>query len=107
MLDTIPKETFPMALSAPRIRNRATAHLPRQLAALGLALMLALAITYVAVLGNPFARSQTTPTYQTAQVSQGTVQVTVSATGPITTAASVPLTFKSSGKLAEVDVSVG
>ena len=35
------------------------------------------------------------------------VQVTVSATGPVTTPASIPLSFKSAGKLSELDVSVG
>jgi HlyD family secretion protein len=40
-------------------------------------------------------------------VTTGTLQVTVAATGPVTNASSVPLTFKSTGKLAEVDVTVG
>src|SRR5579859_7523251 len=96
-----------MALSAPRTRSLAPGHLPQRLAALGLALALAAGTTYVAVVGNPFARTQTAPTYQTTPATLGAVQVTVSATGPITTASSVPLTFKSSGKLSEIDVSVG
>ena len=45
--------------------------------------------------------------HETAPVARSTLQVTVSATGPITNPQSVPLTFKSAGKLARVDVSVG
>ena len=96
-----------MAHSAPHPRTWAPGRFPVRLATLALALMLALAIIYVAVVGAPFARTPSTPTYQTAQASQGSVQATVSATGPITTLSSVPLTFKTSGQLAEIDVGVG
>src|SRR5262249_34213441 len=50
---------------------------------------------------------ETAPTYQTAPVNTGTLQVTVSATGPITNPTSVPVSFKSTGRLSEVDVAVG
>ena len=50
---------------------------------------------------------QAAVTYQAAPVTQGTLQVVISATGPITSPTSIPLTFKNSGKLAEVDVAVG
>lgn len=43
----------------------------------------------------------------TAPPTLGNLQLTVTATGPITTPASVPLRFPSSGKLTELDVSVG
>jgi HlyD family secretion protein len=46
-------------------------------------------------------------TYQTAPVSKGTVAETVTATGPIAAAQTLPLSFKSSGKLADLKVSVG
>jgi multidrug efflux pump subunit AcrA (membrane-fusion protein) len=74
---------------------------------LGLALVVALGGAYAAVAGNPFARSSATPTYQTAAAALGTVQTTVSATGPITAPATIPLSFKTAGKLTEIDVSVG
>ncbi|HEY2596299.1 MAG TPA: efflux RND transporter periplasmic adaptor subunit, partial [Chloroflexota bacterium] len=96
-----------MAQSAPHSRAWMPGRFPVGLATLALALMLALAIAYVAVLGDPFSHSTPAPTYQTAQATQGSVQVTVSATGPVTTVASVPLTFKTSGQLSEIDVAVG
>jgi HlyD family secretion protein len=46
-------------------------------------------------------------TYQTATVSKGTVAETVTATGPVAAAQTLPLSFKSSGKLADLKVSVG
>src|SRR5258708_6449659 len=95
-----------MAVTAPRSRTWSPGRVPNRFLLLGLALALAIGGAYAA-LGNPFARTQTTPTYQTAAASVGTVQVTVSASGPITTPASVPLSFPSSGKLTEVDVAVG
>jgi HlyD family secretion protein len=45
--------------------------------------------------------------YQTATVSTGTVTVGVTATGPVSAATSVPLSFKESGKLATIAVGVG
>jgi multidrug efflux pump subunit AcrA (membrane-fusion protein) len=59
---------------------------------------------YVAIAGNPLNRGQPAPTYQTATLSQGSLRLTVSATGPISNPQSVPLSFKSSGTLTEVGV---
>src|SRR5262249_3974914 len=47
------------------------------------------------------------PTYQTATVSRGNVSVSVSATGPVSPVVSVPLSFKTSGKLSEIKVNLG
>jgi HlyD family secretion protein len=47
------------------------------------------------------------PTYQTTTVRRGDVVVSVTATGPIAAVSTIPLTFKTSGKLAELKVSVG
>lgn len=96
-----------MAISAPRTRAWTPGGIPKRVFLLGLAAAVAAGGWYVAIAGNPLPRGQSVPTYQTAAVSQGTLQVTVAATGPITNPASVPLSFKSSGKLSEVDVSVG
>src|SRR6266851_5227832 len=96
-----------MALSAPRLRPWNYARVPKRALLLGLAAVVASGGTYVVVLGNPLAPSQQTVAYQTSAVNQGTLQVTVSATGPITNPASVPLSFASAGKLSEIDVSVG
>jgi HlyD family secretion protein len=49
----------------------------------------------------------TAVSYQTAAVPKGTVAETVTATGPVAAAQTLPLSFKSSGKLAELTVSVG
>lgn len=48
-----------------------------------------------------------TPTYQTTTVQRGNVTVGVTATGPVAAGQSVPLSFKTSGKLAELKVNVG
>src|SRR5262245_17234130 len=96
-----------MALSAPRARPWTPARVPVRLLLLGLAAALAIGGSYLATAGNPLTRNQQTPTYQPAAVTTGTVQTTVAATGPITNPASVPLSFKSSGKLSELDVAVG
>jgi HlyD family secretion protein len=45
--------------------------------------------------------------YATTTVQQGTVTSAVSATGPISASSAVPVNFKSSGKLATVDVKIG
>ncbi len=47
------------------------------------------------------------PTYLTAPVTRGDVANQVSATGPIAPAASVPLSFKTSGKIAAISVQPG
>jgi HlyD family secretion protein len=54
----------------------------------------------------PFAPSQA-PTYQTSSVDRGNVAVTVTATGPISALNVLPLTFKESGQLAQLKVTVG
>src|SRR5262249_41447042 len=54
----------------------------------------------------PGVRS-TTPTYQTATVASGNLAVTVTATGPISAVSNLPLSFKESGRLAELKVNVG
>src|SRR3984893_4415915 len=96
-----------MAVSAPRTRTWSPGRIPNRLLLLGLAVVVAAGGTYVAIAGNPLTRSQQAVTYPTSAVRQGTLQVTVSATGPITNPATVPLSFKSSGKLAELDVTLG
>ena len=96
-----------MALSTPRARAWTPGRIPSRLLLVGLAAAVAVGGAYVAIAGNPLTRNQQVTTYQTAAVGQGTVQVAVAATGPITNPASVPLSFKSSGKLAEIDVAIG
>src|SRR4029079_5050823 len=96
-----------MALSSPRVRTWSPGGIPKRLLLLGLAAAVGLGGAYVAIAGHPLARGEQAPVYQTTPVTQGNVQMTVAATGPIVNAASVPLTFKSSGKLAEIDVAVG
>src|SRR5579859_1341141 len=46
-------------------------------------------------------------TYQTAKATVGTVATTVSATGPVSSAQSIPLSFKSSGTIKKFDVQIG
>src|SRR6478609_9642909 len=96
-----------MALSSPRVRTWSPGGIPKRLLLLGLAAAVGLGGAYVAIAGNPLARGQDVPVYQTSAVTQGNVQVTVAATGPVVNPQSVPLTFKSSGKLSEIDVAVG
>src|SRR5437879_490205 len=43
-----------------------------------------------------------TPTYQTTTVAAGNVAVTVTATGPVSAVNNLPLSFKESGRLAEL-----
>jgi len=69
--------------------------------------LVVLAGVYVAVEGNPLTRNQQAVTYDASRVNQGTLQVTVSSTGPITNPNSVPLSFKNSGRLTEIDVNIG
>src|SRR6476659_2740489 len=45
--------------------------------------------------------------YQSAPVERGNLIVAIGATGPITSPSMLPLTFKSAGKLIELDVAVG
>jgi HlyD family secretion protein len=51
--------------------------------------------------------STSTPTYQTSTVSSGNVAISVTATGPVSAVTSIPLSFKQSGKLTELKVTVG
>jgi HlyD family secretion protein len=74
--------------------------------------LLLLLVTAVLVAGGIFAyrlRTQgaVTTTYTTAPVTRGDLAVGVSATGPVSTAASIPLTFKNSGLLTNVLVKPG
>src|SRR5437588_2567122 len=96
-----------MALSRPHVRPLIPGSVPRRVLLLGLAAAVGLGGTYVAVEGNPLSHNQPPISYTTTQARQGNLQVTVSATGPVTNPQSIPLSFKSSGKLAEVDVAVG
>src|SRR5579859_4895318 len=96
-----------MSVSAPRTRPWTFVTVPKRALLVGLAAVVAAGGTYVAINGNPLTQNQQAVVYQTAAVNQGTVQVTVSATGPVTIPASVPLSFPGSGKLSELDVTVG
>ncbi len=51
--------------------------------------------------------ASSTPTYATTTVGRGNVTVSVTATGPVSAITSIPLSFKESGKLAEIKVNVG
>ena len=96
-----------MALSAPRTRSWSPGRVSNRLLLFGLAAALVLGGAYFFIAGNPFTRNQQAVTFDTVPVRQGTLQVTVSATGPIVSPASVPLSFKNGGKLTAVDVTVG
>src|SRR3712207_3082034 len=96
-----------MALSTPRPRAWTPGGVPGRVLLLGLVGAVVLAGGYVAVAGNPLTRGPEAPTYQTSAVRQGALQVTVAATGPVTNPSSIPLSFPSSGRLAEIDVAVG
>src|SRR6266704_2037897 len=65
-----------MAVTSRRARTWSPGRVPNRFLLLGLALALAVGGAYAA-LGNPFARSQATPAYQTTAAALGTVQVTV------------------------------
>ena len=80
-----------MTMSTPRTRPWSPSRIPRRLLLVGLAAIVVLAGAVIAV-GNPFSSNQQAVTYQTAAASQGTLKVTVAATGPITNETSVPLT---------------
>src|ERR1700730_1507887 len=96
-----------MAVSAPRTRTWSPGRIPNRLLLLGLAVIVATGGSYIAIAGNPLTRNQQVATYPTSTVKQGTLQVTVSATGPITNPSTIPLSFKNSGKLSQLAVSLG
>src|SRR6185437_14501370 len=83
----------------------------RGLNSLPLRLLALLVIVLVAAGGVYFVRGRSTagaaPSYQTAKVNTGTVSVVVAATGPVSTADSIPLTFKSAGKITAILVKPG
>src|SRR5438128_7704879 len=87
-----------VALAVPRPRT----YFPNRLLLVGLAAAVVIGGCYIAFFGKPLTNSQKTLTYPTSPATTGALQVTVAATGPVTNASSVPLTFKSTGKLAEV-----
>src|SRR5438552_15071404 len=76
-----------------------------------LLLFLLLGLLYLtgqlATLQRRLLGQSTAVTYQSATVSTGAVAETVTATGPVAAAQTLPLSFKSSGKLADLKVSVG
>src|SRR5690349_15925539 len=76
--------------------------------------LLLLLLLIIAALGaawaymNGYIGQRETPiTYQTTPVTRGNVVQAVTATGPISSPASLPLTFKNAGRLSELDVQVG
>lgn len=69
-------------------------------------LIAALVVSAIVVYRTRFA-PKPAPAFTTATVTRGTVTSTVTATGPISAAAAVPLNFKQSGKLTSIDVRVG
>jgi len=73
------------------------------------ALLVLLGVTGVLAQVRPFIPwlSQPGPSFQTTPARVGDVTVSVTATGPIAAVDTVPLTFKTSGKLAQLKVDVG
>ena len=72
-----------MAVTAPRTRSWGTGRVPLRLLAVGLALALGLGAAYAVIAGNPFTKASAAPKYQTSAATLGSVQTTVSATGPM------------------------
>src|SRR5688500_13677853 len=75
-------------------------------------LLLLLLLTLAAIVGSAYGlgligQQSNAVTYQSAPATRGSVVSAITATGPITSPSSLPLTFKSSGKLTEVNVKVG
>src|SRR4051794_1653543 len=79
---------------------------PRWSLPLLIALLVAIGLAAAYAMGYIGQRA-VAPTFQTTPVSRGEIRSTISATGPITNPASLPLTFKSSGKLIDLRVQVG
>ena len=65
-----------------------------------------LVVVVSGVLAAVLTNQSPSVTYLTAQVTQGNLATTVSATGPVQSA-TYPVNFAASGKIAEIDVSVG
>ncbi len=70
-------------------------------------LVAALVITGAGLYRYRMATTETVSPYTTATPSTSTITDAVTGTGPIAAANAVPLNFKSSGKVAEIDVAVG
>ena len=90
-----------MAVTVPHSRPWFGARFPirRFIVVLGLVTLVA----GVVLLGvRVIANRATVTTYDTATISRGALRATVAATGPISDPTNVPLTFKSTGKLAEL-----
>ena len=95
-----------MPTIAPQARPWLNRGLPRRLL-VGVAGVTVAAAGAYAYSDGLIGNRTSAPTYATAAVSHGPVRVSVGATGPIADPTSVPPTFKSAGKLAEIDVAVG
>ncbi|MBI4321852.1 MAG: HlyD family efflux transporter periplasmic adaptor subunit [Chloroflexi bacterium] len=78
---------------------------PRRLVIVAVVVILAAAAGVM--LWRTVYRSAATQHYLTAPVQRTTLADSVAATGPIAAATAVPLNFKNSGKVAEIDVNVG
>ena len=97
-----------MAVSHLRVRTWTPGGIPFRFLLLGLAAAVGLARSYVAIAGNPLTRNQQTTTYQTAAGHPGHVAGHGGRDRPdYQSRRACRLSFKSSGKLAEVDVAVG
>ncbi len=96
-----------MALSVPQPRPWAPGAAAKRFLLVGLAAIVAVAGSSLYFFGNQLTNTQKALIYPTSVVRAGTLQVTVSATGPISNAINFPVSFKSSGKLGELDGSLG
>ena len=67
----------------------------------------ALVVSGVAVYRYRAASSASATSYTTTRVQLGTITDAVTGTGPIAASQAVPLNFKNSGKISEIDVNVG
>ena len=67
----------------------------------------ALVVSGVAVYRYRAASSAAATSYTTTRVQRGTITDAVTGTGPIAASQAVPLNFKNSGKISEIDVNVG
>src|SRR5579872_5741057 len=67
----------------------------------------ALVVSGVAVYRYRAASNASATSYTTTRVQVGTITDAVTGTGPISASQAVPLNFKNSGKVSEIDVNVG